>query len=144
MSKIYVLDSCVTNNFKDKLLLEKITNAWGSVANAKSPTSIKYGVYHNYENDYKGDYTLSIATGDETDSSNVLEIPSDVAYKIFLVDTSKNVENPVFETWKQIWELEEKLMLKRDYVLDYEKYYPDGTIEIYIGEKNSIELKPLS
>ncbi len=69
MSKIYVLDSCVTNNFKDKLLLEKITNAWGSVANAKSPTSIKYGVYHNYESDYKGDYTLSIATCDETDSS---------------------------------------------------------------------------
>ncbi len=65
----------------------------------------------------------------------MLEIPSDVAYKVFLVDTSKNVENPVFETWKQIWELEEKLMLKRDYVLDYEKYYPDGTIEIYIGEK---------
>lgn len=135
MSKIYVLDNCVTNNFNDNLVFEKISKVWNSLANAKSPTSIKYGVYHNYESDYKGDYTLSIATDDETDSKTILEIPNNISYKIFEVDLSKNVETAVIETWKHIWELEEKSSLKRDYVLDYEKYYPDGKIEIYIGEK---------
>ncbi len=135
MNKIYVLDNCVTNNFKDSLIFEKITKAWSSLANAKSQSSIKYGVYHNYESDYKGDYTLSIGTDNETDSTTVLEIPNNISYKIFEVDLSTKAENAVFETWTQIWKLEEKLLLKRDYVLDYEKYYPDGKIEIYIGEK---------
>ncbi len=135
MNKIYVLDNCITNNFNDSLVFEKISKAWNSIANVKSQSSIKYGVYHNYESDYKGDYTLSIATDDETDSNTVLEIPNDISYKVFEVDTSKNIYTAVIETWKQIWELEDKLLLKRDYVFDYEKYDPDGKIEIYIGKK---------
>lgn len=47
---------------------------------------IIYGVYHNYESDYKGDYTLSIAIEDSQGNPS-LKIPKNGNYEIFPVDT---------------------------------------------------------
>lgn len=132
MQKIYVVDSCRTNNFNDTHFLEKVSKLWNNLFSSYGSAEIKYGVYHNYENDYKGDYTLSIGVEGSIDNSDVLEIPKS-EYKIFEVDLLKAQENAIFETWKSIWDLEEKGLLKRDYVMDFEKYYLDGRIEIHIG-----------
>ena len=129
MLKINVVDSCRTNNFDDSQLFEKISKVWGNMSDV---LGIKYGVYHNYSTNYKGDYTLSVGTEEGINNAETIEIPNS-EYKIFEVDMSKNTENAIFETWKHIWDLEEKKLLKRDYLVDFEKYYVDGKVEIYIG-----------
>ena len=129
MKNIYIVDSCETNNFEDSKLVEKISKVWN---NMSSYSGIKYGVYHNYSSNYKGDYTLSVGIEGNIDDAEIIEIPN-LEYKIFEVDMSKNIENAIFETWKYIWDLEDKNLLKRDYIIDFEKYHTDGKVEIYIG-----------
>jgi predicted transcriptional regulator YdeE len=91
-----------------------------------------YGVYHKYSSNYKGDYTLSIAIADDSDNKETtLTIPDDTKYKQFQVDLKD--ELGVINTWKKIWELEEKGELKRAYTYDFEKYNPNGEIEIFIA-----------
>lgn len=57
-----VLNSIRTNNFSDEHVMEKIsamcTGASTELSNYKG---ITYGLYHEYESDYKGDYTLCVA-----------------------------------------------------------------------------------
>ncbi|WP_422778050.1 GyrI-like domain-containing protein [Peribacillus butanolivorans] len=99
---------------------------------------IKYGVYHQYTSNYRGDYTLTIAT--ETPVSNEKIIIPENEYKVFecLQD-----EHSIAETWKKIWHLEDEKKLNRAYSLDYEKYYPDGKVEIHIAIKSCINKRTL-
>ncbi|WP_330219505.1 GyrI-like domain-containing protein [Peribacillus muralis] len=91
---------------------------------------ITYAVYHNYESDYKGDYSLSI-TVEDNDGLHSLEIPNFAKYDVFSVDTT--VEHGVLNTWKAIWAREDAGTLERAYSFDFEKYYPNGEIEVYIA-----------
>jgi len=124
--KVYINSKIKTNNFTDTEVVQKITSAWSKVPQGEM---VKYGIYHSYESNYKGDYFLSVGT-EEVKTDNYIEL-EELKYEIFEVDTS--VENSILETWKNIWEQEEKNILKRTYILDYEKYYPNGKIEIYIS-----------
>lgn len=131
--KVAVVGSIRTNNFQDEQLVQKITNLWKEASerltNAEKST---YGVYHEYESNYKGDYSLSIAA-EESNGESFLEIPSNEKYKVFKVDPAK--ENSVFHTWQEIWAQEEAGTLKRSYTYDFEKYEPNGEISIYIAVK---------
>ncbi|WP_391559300.1 GyrI-like domain-containing protein [Robertmurraya sp.] len=131
--KLKVIKSVRTNNFNDDLLLHKITKLWERASNdlANQVVTI-YGVYHNYESDYKGDYSLSIAIEDNN-SEPLLELPNHTKYEIFKVD--KGEELGVINTWRKIWEREDAGILARAYSYDFEKYYPEGEIEIYIALK---------
>lgn len=129
MLTISIIDSCRTNNFTDNNVIEKILKVWNNAADYKG---IKYGVYSNYENNYKGDYTLSVAVEENIENAEKIEI-IDGEYSIFEVDFSSGAENSILETWKKIWSLEEAGELNRNYILDFEKYYPSGKIEIHIG-----------
>src|SRR5690606_27968725 len=91
--------------------------------------SFIYGVYYDYESDYKGDYSLGVAI--EGDGTSIIEIPTTENYKIFNVDTTD--EQGIFKTWSKIWDLEEVGTLKRAYTFDYEKYYPNGEIDVHIA-----------
>lgn len=88
-----------------------------------------YGLYHEYESDYKGDYTLCVAI-EGKDKSSII-IPDCTKYEIFKVDTSD--EQGIFNTWNEIWKKEDEGKLKRAYTFGFEKYYPDGNIDIYIA-----------
>ena len=132
MLKIFIIDSCRLSNFEGSSLLEKVSKVWDS---AKNYTGIKYGVYHDYESNYKGDYTLTVGTEDYFNKLETMEIANN-KYKIFDVDTSNKFKNPILETWKLIWRLEERGLLERNYILDFEKFHLDGKIEIYIGIKS--------
>lgn len=131
--KLKVINSVRTNNFNDDLLLHKITKLWEQASNdlANQVVTI-YGVYHNYESDYKGDYSLSIAIEDNN-SEPILELSNHTKYEIFKVGTGE--ELGVINTWRKIWEREDACTLARAYSYDFEKYYPDGEIEIYIALK---------
>lgn len=131
--RLKVINSVRTNNFNDDQLLQKITKLWEQASNyLTNQEVITYGVYHNYESDYKGDYSLSIAIEDET-TEPILEISTQSKYEIFKVDTRE--DQGVVNTWKKIWECEKAGTLARAYSYDFEKYYPDGEIEIYIALK---------
>ncbi len=131
--KFKVINRVRTNNFKDDSLLQKITELWEQASNHLTDQEvITYGIYHDYESDYKGDYTLSIAIEDNTCAPS-LEISTQAKYEIFQVDTGE--EQGVVNTWRKIWERENTGTLARAYSYDYEKYYPDGKIEICIALK---------
>jgi predicted transcriptional regulator YdeE len=89
--KLKVIKSVRTNNFNDDLLLHKITKLWEQASNdlANQVVTI-YGVYHNYESDYKGDYSLSIAIEDNN-SEPLLELPNHTKYEIFKVDKGEEL-----------------------------------------------------
>lgn len=94
--------------------------------------SIIYGIYYDYESDYKGDYSLSVAIED-VEGEHIILIQNHENYKVFHVDTTQ--EQGILKTWSKIWEQEEFGALKRAYTYDYEKYYPNGEIEIHISIK---------
>ncbi|MBW8350540.1 effector binding domain-containing protein [Bacillus sp. IITD106] len=76
-------------------------------------------------------YTLCVAVEGKGESSIV--IPDDTKYETFKVDT--NDEQGIFNTWNDIWKKEDEGQLKRAYTYDFEKYYPDGNIDIFIAVK---------
>ncbi|MFI8495418.1 GyrI-like domain-containing protein [Peribacillus butanolivorans] len=131
MSKeVYIIGDIRTNNFTDENSFDKIGSLWNKMNDFNIENDIKYGVYHQYTSNYRGDYTLTIAT--ETPVSNEKIIIPENEYKVFecLQD-----EHSISETWKKIWQLEDEKKLNRAYSLDYEKYYPDGKVEIHIAIK---------
>lgn len=127
MKKIYALPSVKTNNFID--LGEKIIKQWNEFLSLNLSSGTKYAIYSNYDSDYKGDYEFSVGVENYfTDSKEVI-IPS-LNYMIFSCHQSEIVSK-----WKEIWDLEEKQKLNRDYKFDFEKHYPNGNLDIYIGVK---------
>lgn len=128
-----IIKSVRTNNFKDESIMQKISDMWKEASIVlRHHDEVTYGLYYNYESDYKGNYTLSVAIESREDEYTI-KIPNTSKYEIFEVDTSD--EEGIFHTWKEIWGREDEGELERAYSFDYEKYYPDGQIEIYIAIK---------
>jgi predicted transcriptional regulator YdeE len=128
-----IIKSVRTNNFEDKAIMQKITEMWKEASSALlNQDEVTFGLYHEYESDYKGDYTVSVAV-ESSNNGKTIKIPSISKYEIFKVDSLD--ENGIPNTWKQIWEQEENGDLKRAYSFDFEKYNPNGQIEIHIATK---------
>lgn len=127
------INSVRTNNFKDDLIMQKITGMWKEALSLlNNQNEVIYSVYYDYESDYKGDYSISVAIESSTNKCSI-EIPNNNQYEIFIVDSTD--EQGVLNTWKEIWGSEEKGTLKRAYSYDFEIYYPNGQIEIHIAIK---------
>lgn len=95
------------------------------------------GIYTDYENDEKGDYTVIVAC-EVTDAKDALEhftvrtIPSG-KYAKFVV--KGNMVTAVAAFWQELW----KMDLPRTFVCDFEEYqnadFENAEIHIYIGLK---------
>ncbi|WP_439241280.1 GyrI-like domain-containing protein [Lonepinella sp. BR2474] len=88
-----------------------------------------YGVYTNYVNNQLDKYEFSIAT--ETPNNTGIQpysIDSSIWYETFITSTEF-----IGKAWESIWHKSKQGLLKRAYSIDYEKYYPDGKVEIYIS-----------
>lgn len=130
--ELKVIEKIRTNNFNDEHVMQKITDMWKKASTVLSDKDENvYGLYHEYESDYKGDYTLCVAIEDRDESS--VTIPDDTKYEVFKVNT--NDEQGIFNTWNEIWKKEDENQLKRAYTYDFEKYSPGGSIAIYIAIK---------
>ncbi len=129
---LYIIDSIETNNFSDPNIIKKIQNIWKKSHHKLSGYSGNiYGIYHKYASDYKGDYTLSIAT-DMPYLTNAKEpLIAKGTYSIFKV--KDNLHENIFAQWQNIWQLEEEKKIHRTYTLDFERYSPNGNIEIFIS-----------
>ena len=88
-----------------------------------------YGIYFNYVANYQADYDFAIASEAvlETDIP-VIEIEDLSFYEVFRCQVDE-----IYQTWQLIWKKEQQGLLKRAYSVDFEKYYPDGLVEIYIA-----------
>lgn len=130
--QLKVIEKIRTNNFNDNQVMQKITSMWKNASSSLANNNGNvYGLYHEYESNYKGDYTLCVAVEDKAEVSII--IPDEIKYKVFQVDTSD--EQGIFSTWNEIWNKEEEGQLKRAYTFDFEKYYPDGNVDIFIAVK---------
>lgn len=128
--ELTIINKIRTNNFNDELSMRKIMNMWKDASTKlSSHEGHTYGLYYDYESDYKGDYTLAVAIEGKSDSS--IMMPHDIDYEIFKVDTDE--EQGIFNAWEKIWKKEEDGQLNRAYTYDFEKYYTDGNIEIFIA-----------
>ncbi|WP_099159586.1 effector binding domain-containing protein [Virgibacillus ndiopensis] len=127
-----LINTIRTNNFNDEQVMQKIMDMWkGASADLSQQEGNTYGLYHEYESDYKGDYSLSVAIEGKNESS--ITIPEDIEYEVFKVDTDS--EQGILNTWNEIWNKEKEGQLDRAYTYDFEKYYPNGNIDIYIAVK---------
>ncbi|WP_086349065.1 GyrI-like domain-containing protein [Candidatus Enterococcus clewellii] len=129
---VYEIGSIRTNNFTADMG-EKIGGLWQQVMPDIQGIAPIYAIYHEYESNYTGDYTLSLAV-EPAKSENILEL-DEGQYRIFPVEQTPEdpSRNNVAETWQKIWQLEESGSLNRRYEKDYEKYAADGTVAIHIG-----------
>ncbi|MBU5466205.1 effector binding domain-containing protein [Virgibacillus sp. MSJ-26] len=127
-----IIHSIRANNFNDEHVMQKINDMWKNASPELSEHKDNiYGLYHEYESDYKGDYTLSVAIEGTNVSS--IKIPNYTTYEVFKVETDS--KQGIFNTWSDIWNMEKEGQLERAYTYDFEKYKPDGDIEIYIAVK---------
>lgn len=130
--ELKIIEKIRTNNFNDEHVMQKITDMWKNASTVLSKKDdIVYGLYHEYDSNYKGDYTLCVAVEGKGEPSIV--IPAHTKYEVFKVNT--NDEQGVFNTWNEIWKKENEGQLKRAYTYDFEKYYPDENIDICIAVK---------
>lgn len=124
--ELYVAGTIRTNNFTDPEMMKKITDLWTQVGILDLPEDATiYGIYHNYESDFKGDYDLTVAMSSPI-STTKITLPEE-KYEKFSVDPDE--ENGIVKSWERIWQAD----LKRKYTFDFEKYNPDGSVEIYIA-----------
>ena len=88
-----------------------------------------YGIYFNYAENDQADYDFAIASEAvlETDIP-VIEIEDLSFYEVFRCKVDE-----IYQTWQLIWKKEQQGLLKRAYSVDFEKYHPDGLVEIYIA-----------
>ena len=98
-----------------------------------------YGVYTGYESDYTGYFDVSAAVEKSNDSGHRANIQVITLQKgQYLKFTPKTTgENQVRELWEQVWTFfsDEQQGLARTYTTDYEVYYPNKEIELYIAIK---------
>lgn len=98
-------------------------------ANQNQADNVLYNVYHNYEADFEGTFTFSVA----------LDLPQDNGFKPIYVGDLNSYEkfitdrDNLAQTWELINNKTKQGLLKRLYEFDVEKYYPDGRVEIYIS-----------
>lgn len=132
--KFNIIDKKRTNNFTDPNIETKIISLWEeneilvnqSLAAGKSIVC----VYHEYDSNYKGDYSVSLGVEEYLEGEFDC---SSYSWKEYKVNSSE--EFGVLNTWKKIWEDEEKGKIDRVYDFDFEKYSPDGQIAIHISCK---------
>lgn len=127
------LNTIRTNNFQDPEIQTKIMELWKesekSIQDAGTQGKVIACVYHEYESNYTGDYSVSIAIEDK------LKGEFDTAvfeWKVYPVDPSDDLG--IVNTWKKIWAQEEQQLINRVYAFDFESY-TNGEIAINVAVK---------
>lgn len=130
--KFSILNTIRGNNFTDPDIQVKLMDFWKQneslIKESREQGNIVAAVYHDYESDYKGDYSVSICKESEDDYASD---SSQYLWREYVVP--KNNEHGLVNTWKKIWSDEESQVINRVYDFDIEKYAPNGEISILIA-----------
>lgn len=130
--KLKIVNSKRTNNFKDAECQNKIMSLWQEnsdfIEEAMKQSMVVACIYHDYESDYTGDYSVSL--GIQSDNSTDFDTAL-YQWKTYPVNTQD--ELGVVKTWNQIWDDEKNQLIDRVYDFDYEEYLPDGQVRIKVA-----------
>ena len=124
--KLYpIVQQRLNNNIADEI----IPSLWQNNLDKLPQGHYCYSIYFNYATNYPADYDSALASEvvSETDIPG-LEIEDLSCYEVFRCKVDE-----IYQTWQLIWEKEQQGLLKRAYSVDFEKYHPDGLVEIYIA-----------
>ena len=124
--KLYpIVQQRLNNNIADEI----IPSLWQNNLDKLPQGHYCYSIYFNYATNYQADYDFAIASEvvSETDIP-VIEIEDLSCYEVFRCKVDE-----IYQTWQLIWKKEQQGLLKRAYSVDFEKYHPDGLVEIYIA-----------
>ena len=125
---LYLFATIRTHNIKENTA-EKIGQLWQNNFAKLPQNEPYYGVYLNYESDFTGYYDVVVAKESKLEGSfSTIEIEDLTWYEIF-----PTTSELVVQTWQHIWNKEKQGLLKRAYKVDFEKYYPNGKVDIYIS-----------
>ncbi|MDO4667756.1 MAG: effector binding domain-containing protein [Streptococcus sp.] len=130
--KFSIIDSKRTNNFSDPKIETKIMSLWkdnfSEIDIIKNEKLSIASVYHDYESNYKGDYTVSICKEDNLKGNFDTERYKWKEYKV-----DNDDEMGIYNTWKKIWSDEENNIIERVYDFDFEHYKSNGEISIFVA-----------
>ena len=124
--KLYpIVQQRLNNNIANEI----ISTLWQNNFDKLPQGHCCYSIYFNYATNYQADYDFAIASEvvSETDIP-VIEIEDLSCYEVFRCKVDE-----IYQTWQLIWKKEQQGLLKRAYSVDFEKYHPDGLVEIYIA-----------
>ena len=124
--KLYpIVQQRLNNNIANEI----ISTLWQNNLDKLPQGHYCYSIYFNYATNYQADYDFAIASEVVLENDiPVIEIEDLSFYEIFRCNVDE-----IYQTWQLIWEKEQQGLLKRAYSVDFEKYYPDGLVEIYIA-----------
>lgn len=98
-----------------------------------------YGVYTGYESDYTGYFDISAAVEKDNNSDDAVNIrPITLQEGQYLKFTPEAIgAHQVPALWEQVWAFfsDEQQKLTRAYTTDYEVYYPNQEVELFIAIK---------
>ena len=125
---LYPLAIIRTHNTKE--IPPKRLDSFGRIILQNLPQNEPYyGVYLNYESNFTGYYDVAVAQESKPEGSfSTIEMEDLTWYEIFPTTCEL-----VVQTWQRIWNKEKQGLLKRAYKVDFEKYYPNGKVDIYIS-----------
>lgn len=130
--KFSIVDSEKTNNFTDPTIQTKIMSLWennGLIIGKVLKEGLTVAcVYHDYQTNYKGDYTVSLC---QEDMTNGVFDTSKYQWQAYKVDINDKLG--VINTWQKIWSDEENHKINRIYDFDFEQYKPNGEISIVVA-----------
>lgn len=124
--KLYpIVQQRLNNNIADEI----IPSLWQNNLDKLPQGHCCYGIYFNYATNYQADYDFAIASEVVLKTGiPVIEIEDLSCYEVFRCKLDE-----IYQTWQLIWKKEQQGLLKRAYSVDFEKYHPDGLVEIYIA-----------
>ncbi|MEX0380004.1 transcriptional regulator [Leuconostoc sp. MS02] len=130
--KFSIVDSEKTNNFTDPTIQTKIMSLWENngliIGKVLKEGLTVTCVYHDYQTNYKGDYTVSLC---QEDMTNGIFDTSKYQWQAYKVDINDKLG--VINTWQKIWSDEENHKINRVYAFDFEQYKPNGEISIVVA-----------
>lgn len=128
-----ILMTIRTNNFNDTNVKKKIETLWKinklSVEEQFARGKNVACIYHSYQSNYNGDYSVSICKEGQLFKKDF--DTSLYKWKKYEVDASD--ELGIMKAWEKIWMEEENNMIERIYDFDYELYSPDGSVSICVA-----------
>ncbi|MGQ8821340.1 effector binding domain-containing protein [Bibersteinia trehalosi] len=111
-----------TDTFTHNAIAADFVQIWQSVELPEKTTC--YGVYFNYRDDQ---FDFAVAT--EIPNGNPPIVIEDLTwYEKFPTKCDW-----IGETWQGIWQKAQQGLLKRAFTVDFEKYLPEGRVDIYIA-----------
>lgn len=113
-------------------------NFASQIAPHMAPGAQAYGVYHHYESDVHGAFDVlagASALRPQLGAASTLACV-DMASGLYLVfDASGKPPQAVVEAWETVWRYfaDASCPYRRMYTTDFERYGPNGEIEVFIA-----------